>query len=87
MRDTTFDKLQETLEEQFTWPTKYLFKFIVDKDNQQPVLDLFDDAQFKRRPSRNGKYVSLTALVRMPSSDAVIDIYRKAATIKGVITL
>ena len=87
MRDTTFDKLHQTLEEQFTWPTPYLFKFIVDKDNQQPVLDLFDNQPFKRRPSRNGRYVSLTALVPMPSPDAVIDIYRRAAALKGVITL
>ncbi|MGB3619031.1 MAG: DUF493 family protein, partial [Catalinimonas sp.] len=60
----------------------------VPHDRQQSVIDLFhDEAEVSRRPSRNGRYVGLTFIVPMESSKAVIDIYREAAALPGVITL
>jgi hypothetical protein len=50
---------------------------------------LFDDrdAQLSTRESKKGNYVSLSAETDMGSADDVIEIYRRAAEIEGVMAL
>lgn len=73
-----------------TWPSLYMFKFIVPSDNQRiaQVESLFgDDAEVKRQPSSKGNYISITAREIMLSVDDVINVYRQAAVIEGIISL
>ena len=87
--DDVFEKLRIALEQQ-DWPDVYLFKFIVPNDPQHiaKVTALFNDSSdLVMHPSRNGKYISIGAKELMLDVDSVLDKYRKAATIEGLIAL
>jgi len=83
--------LQKKLEKQFDWPTVYLFKFIVAADNKSvaQVEDLFNSetAEISIRTSKTGKYVSVSAKEMMLSPEKVIERYKEAAKIEGIISL
>ena len=84
-----FDKLKAQLEET-SWPQIYFFKFICPADSQTIALvsSLFDDrSDLNMRESRKGNYVSISVKQVMLNADAVIEIYKESAKIKGVITL
>lgn len=89
MAELNFDELKKKLEKQ-SWPMVYMFKFIVPSDNQKIALveGLFeDDAEISMQPSSKGKYTSITARQVMLTAGHVIEIYEKAATIEGIISL
>ncbi len=90
-KDSKYAKLKSQLEEGFTWPSLYMFKFIVPADNQRvaQVEQLFNskEAQVSRRQSRKGNFVSVTAKELMLSPEKVIERYREAESIEGVISL
>jgi uncharacterized protein len=90
MPELNFDELRKKLESSLSWPTVYMFKFIVPSDNKRIALveSLFgDDAEIKLQPSSAGKYTSITATEVMLNPDNVIEIYQKASSIEGIIAL
>ena len=87
-----YKKLKGQLEETNTWPSEYLYKFIVlsDDDKIKQIEDLFDNtgAVINTTESKNGKYTSVSINVVMKDPDAVIRKYKEvAANIEGVISL
>lgn len=87
MNDPIYDSLREKLDEQYSWPMLYMFKFIVPEANREQVVDMFKKHELSARKSKNGNYVSLTAQIFMRSSQEVIDVYKKASSIEGLIAL
>ena len=91
MEPLNFDSLKEKLEKGFDWPRVYLFKFIVPSDNQKiaQVEDLFNskEAQISMRSSKKGNFVSVSAKEMMISPDKVIQRYKEAAKIEGIMSL
>jgi putative lipoic acid-binding regulatory protein len=86
---SVFDNLRAQLE-QLEWPSLYLFKFIVPNDNVRmaQVSALFDEqADISYHESGKGNYVSVSVKEVMLSVESIIEIYEKAAQIKGVISL
>lgn len=84
-----FDKLKLQLEE-LSWPQIYFFKFICPADSKTiaKVSSLFDNrSDLNIRESRKGNYVSISTKEVMVSAEAVIDVYKASAEIKGVISL
>lgn len=79
--------LKEKLDQQYSWPSLYMFKFIVAKGEEDKVLHLFPQNDVAVKESKNGNYVSVTAKVMMCSSDDIIKIYEEAYKIEGVISL
>ena len=76
------------LDQHHSWPCTYMFKFIVPTSQTQHILDLFESRdQLQTRPSRNGRYMSVTARCTVASSDEVIAVYQAAAQVQGVISL
>ncbi len=75
------------LDEQHSFPTIYMFKFIVPSGKENQVIDLLPDGDVTSKPSREGNYVSVTARLMMPSSEDVIEIYNKTHGIEGLIAL
>lgn len=75
------------LEEQSSFPTLYMFKFIVPSGKEQEVAELLPNNEMTLKVSSKGNYVSATIKAMMPSSDAIIDVYKQAAEIEGVISL
>lgn len=87
-----YKKLKIQLEETNTWPSEYLYKFIVltEKVKIKQIEDLFDNtgAVISTKESKNGKYTSVSVNVIMRNPDAVIDMYLEVTTnIEGVISL
>lgn len=87
-----YKKLKVQLEDTNTWPSEYLYKFIVlsKGDKIKQIEDLFDNtgAVINTTESKNGKYTSVSINVVMKDPDAVIDKYKEvAANIEGVISL
>jgi uncharacterized protein len=84
-----FQGLLEKLQRE-EWPMVYMFKFIVPNDPQviAQVTTLFNDQnEMVFHESNKGAYLSITVKEMMMSAEDVVNIYRKTATIKGVITL
>lgn len=78
---------REKLDQHHAWPSLYIFKFIVPSGKENQVKALFPMHTTTERASKNGNYTSVTVQMMMQSSDAVIDIYKKAAAIEGLIAL
>ena len=78
---------REKLDQHHRWPTLYVFKFIVPKIKIEELKALFPQFEVTEKTSAKGNYVSITISVDMPSSEAVIEVYRLAATVEGVIAL
>ena len=64
-----------------TWPA-----------NQEKITEIetiFDHtgAVINKKPSKTGKYNSITVMVNMKNADAVIEKYKEVALVEGVISL
>ncbi len=84
-------RLKKQLEEDTTWPTQYLFKFIVPADLEKiaEVRAVFDgsDALITTRDSSRGNFTSISIKVTMQSPDVVVEKYLEVSKVKGVISL
>ncbi len=82
--------LKKRIEDTTTFPSVYMFKFIVQSNNRSIALleNLFDaDADIHIKESVNGKYTSITSKVVVVGVDEIISVYKSASQIEGVIFL
>lgn len=87
IEDTIFDGLRAKLNES-SYPTTFLFKFIFPIEQLEAVKAIFGkNKKFDYRPSKEGNYLSITCNAKVESTESIIEIYKKAALIKGVISL
>ena len=77
----------EKLEGTHQFPGNYTFKFIVKPIHQKMVEELISGAEISLKPSSGNKYVSVTLSAHMNSSQEVVDIYKQAHQIEGIIAL
>ncbi len=87
-----YTKLKAQLYDTATWPSKYLYKFIVESDLHKiaEIEALFDNigAVLNTMESKNGKYTSISIHVVMENPEAVIAKYEEVAeNVEGVISL
>lgn len=87
-----YTKLKEKLEESVTWPSDYLYKFIVPSSeaNIQKLTELFDNmgAVISTKQSSKGKYTSVSIHLKMKNPDQVIEKYKEVGEkVEGVISL
>lgn len=87
MNDNHFDSFRNTLEECHEWPCSFTFKFIAPKEVSEELSALFPIEAVRLRPSRAGKYISVTAEMTVCNSEEVVSIYRQAMLVPGVICL
>jgi hypothetical protein len=84
-----YENLKAQLEA-LDFPHVYFFKFIVPNkhDNVAKVSALYDSTtQLKLKPSANGKFVSVSNKQVMLCADDIIEMYKKASEIEGIIAL
>lgn len=81
------EQFKEQLDNEYSWPALYMFKFIVPNEQEGEVKALFPYNELTSKASKNGKYISVTAQVMMNSSEAIVQIYEKAYKIEGIISL
>lgn len=82
-----FTSFREKLDKFYAWPALYTFKFIVPAEKETQLRQLFPLHTPREKSSGQGKYVSLTYQMMMPSGESVIAVYRKASAIEGLIAL
>tara|TARA_B100000809_G_scaffold144339_1_gene141933 strand:+ start:23597 stop:23878 length:282 start_codon:yes stop_codon:yes gene_type:complete len=86
-----YTKLKESLDAESTYPSEYLFKFIVPTTKEQlsEVKEVFNinGAEVKTKSSKTNKYVSVSVRMDVKSSDEIISLYKAVATVEGIISL
>jgi hypothetical protein len=80
-------RFKELLDEQFDWPTPYLFKFIVPSKQLAALEGLLEGYDLETRASSQGNYVSVSLSPVMESADSVIELYNKVGEIEGLLAL
>ncbi len=87
-----YKKLRSQLYDTASWPSEYLYKFIVPTDQQKigQIEGLFNNlgAVITTKESGKGTYTSVSINVDMKDPDAVILKYKEVAEkVEGVISL
>lgn len=82
-----YERFKAQLAQHYQFPTWYLFKFIVPSDREEEFRTIFRNIKFDSRNSKTGKYVSFSKKMKVNSSEEVIDIYKRAYAIEGIISL
>jgi putative lipoic acid-binding regulatory protein len=86
MEDKKFKGLQERLEK-LSWPSIYMFKFIVPTHKEEDLVNIFGGKVTERKYSQKGNYVSITSTFTVESSESVLRYYKEASRIEGVVAL
>ncbi|PSR04018.1 MAG: DUF493 domain-containing protein [Bacteroidetes bacterium SW_11_45_7] len=86
MDETYFQRLKDKLDRQ-EWPAVYMFKFLAPIEKLPEIRGLFDKEESKTTVSKKGNYISVTFTPMMYNSEKVIETYRQASRIKGVMSL
>ena len=87
MNEDWYASFQEKLDQHYAWPSLYIYKFIVPKGKEIELKELFPLHTPTEKESKNGNYTSITLQMMMPSSEAVIEVYKKIASVEGIIAL
>ena len=89
MKDYDFDKLKAALDEGHQWPCEYVFKFVVPNNEEkvEAVLSLLQGTEISQKKSKTGKYISFTGKAFVSDSQYIVDTYRKASKIEGLLSL
>jgi len=87
MDQSHYARFKKQLTDHYDFPALYLFKFIVPIDKKDEFKTLFLDIDFKTKDSKTGKYISFSKKLKVKSSDEIIEVYNKAYSIKGIISL
>ncbi|WP_027136649.1 DUF493 family protein [Gaetbulibacter saemankumensis] len=87
-----YKKLRDQLYDTSSWPTEYLYKFIIpsNRDKLESLENIFDNmgAVIDTKESKSGKYTSISVNLVMKSPELVIEKYKEVAEkIEGVISL
>ena len=87
-----YKKLKAQLYDTMSWPSEYLYKFIVlsEASKIEKIESLFNNmgAVIKTKPSKNGKYTSVSISVKLKNPEAVIKKYKEVAEkVEDVISL
>jgi uncharacterized protein len=87
MDEKWLTSFRKKLDDHYSWPSLYLFKFIVPTGKEEEVKKLFPRHESREKLSQKGNYTSVTIQMMMPSSEAVITVYVKASEIEGIVAL
>lgn len=89
--DDFYLKFKERLEQTHSFPSDYIFKYIVPAEQSiiAKLHSIFSRANpsISSRDSKNGKYTSVTIKVTVNDADDVVIYYRQAAVIDGIVML
>ncbi|PKL75841.1 MAG: DUF493 domain-containing protein [Candidatus Melainabacteria bacterium HGW-Melainabacteria-1] len=81
------EKFKALLEEEHIFPTEFRFTFIVPTEEVDTVQNLLNNARIRLRASSNNRYTSVSAWMKLSSSEEVVYVYEKMRGIPGIIAL
>lgn len=80
-------RFKELLDSEYDWPDYYLFKFIIKHEQKELLIETLSIKEYDEHPSKKGTYVSISYRLLIKKSEEVIEVYQKAKSIPGVMTL
>ena len=90
-REAVYEKLKKQLDETTAFPSDYMYKFIVPSSGEQSsqIENIFNNtgAVINTKKSKTGKYISVSVLIKVDNASKVIEYYKKAESVEGVISL
>ena len=86
MDEAFYDRLKKKLDDQ-EWPAVYMFKFLAPIEKLPEIRGLFDKEEAQTKVSSQGNYISVTFTPMMYNSEKVIETYRQASQISGIVSL
>ena len=86
-----YSRFLQKLESSQKWPGKFMFKFIL-KENSKKIIQLkkiFTNKSviYSKKNSSKKRFQSLSIRVNMKSAEEVVEFYKKASKLDGVICL
>ncbi|WP_113663131.1 DUF493 domain-containing protein [Pedobacter nanyangensis] len=84
-----YANFKEKLENVQSFPGTYTFKFIITGDHTkiEELRAVLPNDEFVEKPSKTGKYIAITVNKQVQNADEVVDIYKQASAIKGIMLL
>lgn len=86
-----YTRLKNELLESTSFPTRYLYKFIIPTSEAKlaQLKEVFKDtdAEITTRPSSSDKYTGVSVNVSLKNPDEVIEFYKEAGKIEGILSL
>ena len=85
-----WERLKQVLDDRHSYPTDFLFKFILPEPKKTEFDTLFPNFKqigYQTKPSSGGKYVSITISLSVNSSEEILNVYAIAQKIEGLISL
>lgn len=86
-QEDVLKKLKDLLDESQTFPCPYTYKFIVPHEKVDELKAIIRRGNFILKPSRTGKYISVSVTLEMKSSDEIVNLYKAVAIVEGLISL
>lgn len=90
-REAFYQKLKKQLDETTAFPSDYMYKFIIPSSGEQSsqIENIFNNtgAVINTKKSKTGKYISVSVLIKVDNASKVIEYYKKAESVEGVISL
>ena len=89
--DDFYKRLEKQLSDSSVWPSMYKFKFILKSDSGEitNLKNMFDDidANISSNLSSSKNFTSITVTAKMQSANDIINKYKLASEIEGIISL
>jgi putative lipoic acid-binding regulatory protein len=88
--DANNSKLKDLLDHHHKWPDTFLFKFIFKTDPliEKDLSSLFSESsEFVIKNSKKENYKSMTVKHLVSDAQEILEIYKKAGEIEGVLSL
>lgn len=86
-----YARLREKLLETTSFPTIYLYKFIIEnKVEKQEILEnIFKEKALKidKKTSSSAKFISFSIQIYAQDTEEIIEFYKKAGEIEGIVSL
>lgn len=81
------EEFKQILNGSYVWPDIFPFKFIVLPEYVDDLKAILNTENVVLKPSKTGKYISVSADIMIHNSQEVLDIYEKIKAIKDIIAL
>lgn len=90
MTEEDLERLKQKLEESMTFPSVYMFKLIVPSEHRNIAMaeNLFgSEADIHTKESGKGRYTSITVKQVVMNVEEIMDVYKNAVKIEGIMFL
>ncbi|MCT6869630.1 DUF493 family protein [Apibacter sp.] len=89
--DDFYIRFKEQLDTEHHFPGNYMFKFIILTESKKiaQLHKIFDHsgASFSIKESKNRKYTSITVNIYAVDAHSVVEYYKEASTLEGIVML